>query len=186
VRLCERNNSADTKVSEEGEGGDAPGTGTEIPLQPMEKTIVRQAVPLQPMEVHGGAHIHLQPMEDPTPEHVDLKGAVTPYEVCDGAGSGQVLWPRGEMSPHWSRFAGTSCDTMGDPRWSSLFLKDCTPSKGPMLGQFMKNCSLWEGPTLQQYMENCLPWEGPHSGAGTECEESSPCGGRSGRDNVMN
>ncbi|GAB0186278.1 AN1-type zinc finger protein 5-like [Grus japonensis] len=31
----------------------------------MEKTMVRQAVPLQPMEVDGGADIHLQPMEDP-------------------------------------------------------------------------------------------------------------------------
>ncbi|KAK4830680.1 hypothetical protein QYF61_012849 [Mycteria americana] len=31
----------------------------------MTKTMVRQAVPLHPMEVHGGAGIHLQPMEDP-------------------------------------------------------------------------------------------------------------------------
>ena len=38
----------------------------EIPLQPMVKTMVRQAVPLQPMEVHSGADIHPQPMEDPT------------------------------------------------------------------------------------------------------------------------
>ena len=72
VRRCERNNSADTKVSEEGGGGGAPGAGAEIPLQPMVKTMVRQAVPLQPMEVHGGADIHLQPMEDPTPEQVDV------------------------------------------------------------------------------------------------------------------
>ncbi|GAB0186509.1 acid sphingomyelinase-like phosphodiesterase 3b [Grus japonensis] len=50
VRRCERNNSADTKTSEEGGGGGAPGTGAEIPLQPMEKTMVRQAVPLKPME----------------------------------------------------------------------------------------------------------------------------------------
>ena len=42
----------------------------EIPLQPLVKTMVRQAVPLQPMEVHGGADIHLQPVEDPTPEQV--------------------------------------------------------------------------------------------------------------------
>ena len=56
MRICERNNSADTKVSEEGGGGGAPGAGAEIPLQPMVKTMVRQqAVPLQPMEVHGGA-----------------------------------------------------------------------------------------------------------------------------------
>ena len=70
VRICERNNSADTKVSKEGGGGGAPGAGAEIPLQPMVKTMVRQAVPLQPMDVHGGADIHLQPVEDPTPEQV--------------------------------------------------------------------------------------------------------------------
>jgi len=34
-------------------------TGAEIPLQPVEKTVVGQAVPLQPMEVHGGADIDL-------------------------------------------------------------------------------------------------------------------------------
>ncbi|GAB0176471.1 hypothetical protein GRJ2_000112300 [Grus japonensis] len=65
VRRCERNNPADTKVSEEGGRGGAPGTKAEIPLQPIEKTMVRQAVPLQPMEVNGGADIHLQPVEDP-------------------------------------------------------------------------------------------------------------------------
>ena len=59
MRICERNNSADTKVSEAGEGGGAPGSGAEIPLQPVEETMVRQAVPLQSMEVHGGADIHL-------------------------------------------------------------------------------------------------------------------------------
>ena len=63
---------------------------------------------------------------------------------------------------------------MGDPHWSSLFLKDCTPWEGPMLEQFVKNCSPWEGLTLEKFMKDCLPWEGPHAGAGEECEESSP------------
>jgi len=45
---------------------------------------------------------------------------------------------------HWSRFAGRTCDPMGDPRWSSLFLKDCT---------------LWAGLTLEKFMEDC-----PHTG----------------------
>ena len=73
VRICERNSPAATKVSEEGGGGGAPGARAEIPLQPLVKTMVRQAVPLQPMEVNGGADIHLQPVEDPTPEQVDAR-----------------------------------------------------------------------------------------------------------------
>ncbi|GAB0183166.1 cAMP-dependent protein kinase inhibitor alpha [Grus japonensis] len=48
----------------------------------MEKTMVRQAVPLQPMEVNGGADIHLQPMEDPMPEQVDA-----PEGGCEPVGS---------------------------------------------------------------------------------------------------
>jgi len=56
LKICERNSSADTKVSEEGQRGGAPGA-----LQPMEKIMVRQAVPLQSMKVHGEADIHLQP-----------------------------------------------------------------------------------------------------------------------------
>ena len=71
--MCERNNSAGTEVSEEVGGGGAPGTRAEIPVRRVEKTMVRQAVPLQPMEVNGGADIHLQPVEDPTPEQVDAR-----------------------------------------------------------------------------------------------------------------
>jgi len=63
--------SADTKVSEEGGGQGAQDAGAEsLPWQPMMKTMVRQVVPLQPMEVHSGADIHLQPMEDPTLEQM--------------------------------------------------------------------------------------------------------------------
>jgi len=46
---------------------------------------------------------------------------------------------------------------MGDPRWSSLFLKDCTLWEGLTLGQFVKSCSLWEGLTLEKFVENCFP-----------------------------
>ena len=73
MRACKRNNPADTKVSEEGGGGGAPGARVEIPLQPVVKTMVRQVVPLQPMEVHGGADIHLQSVEDPMLEQVDAR-----------------------------------------------------------------------------------------------------------------
>ncbi|GAB0186311.1 hypothetical protein GRJ2_001096400 [Grus japonensis] len=57
MRICERNNSADTKVSAEGVGGGVPGAGAEIPLQPLEKTMVRQAVSMQSMEDDDGAEI---------------------------------------------------------------------------------------------------------------------------------
>ena len=81
-------NSTDTKASEGG-GGGALGARAEIPLQPVGKTIVKQVVPLQPMEVNTGAEIPLRPVEDPMPEQVDGPG-----EGCDcgraqaGAGRG--------------------------------------------------------------------------------------------------
>jgi len=76
MTICERNNSADTKVREEVGGG-----GAEIPLQLGVVTMERQAVTLQPMEVHGGANIHLQPVEDPMPEQVDVpEGGCDPME----------------------------------------------------------------------------------------------------------
>ena len=54
---------------------------------------------------------------------------------------------------------GRTCGPVGDPRWSSLFLKDCTPWMGPMLEQFVKNCSPWEGLTLEKFVEDCSPWK---------------------------
>jgi len=75
---------------------------------------------------------------------VSLLGAHT------GAGSWQDLWTHEEGSPHQSRFAGRTCDPVGDPHWSSLFLKGCSP---------------WEGLTLEKLLKNCLLWEGPHAGA---------------------
>ncbi|PKU39014.1 protein pxr1-like [Limosa lapponica baueri] len=52
VRICERNNSTDIKS--------------------VVKTMVRQAMPLQPMKVNNGADIHLQPVEGPTLEQLIL------------------------------------------------------------------------------------------------------------------
>jgi len=70
------------------------GAGAEIPLKPMVKTVVRQAVPLQTIEVHGGADIHLQPMEDPTPEQVDD--------------------PEGGLEPVMEQVPDRTCDHVGD------------------------------------------------------------------------
>lgn len=59
MRIWKRNNSAEPQVREEGEGvgegGGAPGTRAEIPLQSIVKTMVSQDVALQPMEVCSGA-----------------------------------------------------------------------------------------------------------------------------------
>ncbi|GAB0206974.1 AN1-type zinc finger protein 5-like [Grus japonensis] len=64
----------------------------------MEKTTVRQAVPLQPMEVNGRADIPLQPVEDPTPEQVEA-----PKGGCDPMGS-----------PHWSKLLAGPVDPRRD------------------------------------------------------------------------
>ena len=170
MRIWERTNSADTKVSEEGDGGGAPGTRADIPLQPLEQTMVRQAVPQQPMEVHGGAEIHLHPVEGGphTGEGGCLKEAVAPWGACAGAGSWQDLWTCSERSPRWSRFAVRARDPMGNPRWSGLFLKGYTLWKGDTLGQFMKSCSPREVLVLEQLMEDCLPRDGPTLEQGKE------------------
>ncbi|KAJ7427851.1 sperm flagellar 2 [Willisornis vidua] len=78
------------------------------------------------MEVHSGAEIHMQPLDNPTPEHVvDQKKAVTPWEAC----TGRVC---GEKSPCWSRFVDRTCDPMGVPVLEQPVLKHCAPWKGPM------------------------------------------------------
>lgn len=51
VRICERNNSADIRISKEGE--------------------IVAAVPLQLLEMHSGAEIPLEPKKDPMLEQVD-------------------------------------------------------------------------------------------------------------------
>ena len=120
MKICERNNSADTKVSEEGAREDAPVARAEVPLQPTDKTVVRQVVPLQPMEVHGGAAIHLQPMEDPMLEQVDA-----PRGGCDPMGRGAHAE-------------------------ASLLAGLLTPWEDLMLQKFMEDCLLWWDLMLEQ------------------------------------
>jgi len=63
-----------------------------------------------------------------------LKEAVTPW--------GALCWSRllpgladpWREEPTPDRFAGRACDHMGDPCWSSLFLKDCTRWEGNHAG----------------------------------------------------
>ncbi|PKU48718.1 hypothetical protein llap_1042 [Limosa lapponica baueri] len=78
-------NSADTKVCEEGEGGGAPGTGAEISLQPVVKTMVRHAVPLA---APGGPWWSRYP-----PMGIQHRSRWMLEGGCDPVGSS-----------HWSRF----------------------------------------------------------------------------------
>ncbi|KAF4803710.1 hypothetical protein TURU_013805 [Turdus rufiventris] len=64
MRTCEKSNSADTKLSEEGEGGGAPGTRADSSAGRGEDH-GEAAVFLQPMEDHRDAEIHLLPMNQP-------------------------------------------------------------------------------------------------------------------------
>jgi len=158
VRLCEKNNSADAKVSEKGGGGGAPGARAEsLSLQPVMKTMVRQAVPCSPWRSKVEQISTCSPWKGPHARAGGcLKEAVTPWGAHAGAGSWQDLRTRGKRSPRQSKFAGRARDPRRDPRWSSLFLKDCAPWEGPTLGQFVKSCSPWEGLLLEKFVQNCL------------------------------
>jgi len=100
VRQCERNNSADTKVGEEGEGGGAAAARVEIPLQPMEQTMARQAVPCS----HGG------------PEWSRYAPA-----ACGAPRTGAGACPK-EAVILWGARAGAVCGELspvgGTPCWS--------------------------------------------------------------------
>ncbi|KAJ7422343.1 hypothetical protein BTVI_14644 [Pitangus sulphuratus] len=139
----------DTQVSEEGGGGGALGIRSEIPLQLVVQAMVRQNVPLQPME------------EPHTRAGGSPKEAVTPCEARAGASSWQELWIHGERS----RFDDRTSDLMGNPCCSSLFLKDYTSWKRRTLEQFLKNCSPWEEFMMKKFVKECLPRDGPDAGA---------------------
>ncbi|GAB0181374.1 AN1-type zinc finger protein 5-like [Grus japonensis] len=108
--------------------------------------MVRQAVPLQPVEDDGEQRFDLQPVEDSTPEQVEV-----PEGGCDFMGnlrSWQDLWPHGERSPRWSRFAGRTVTPWGTH--AGAVREELQPVGRTHVG------------------------EGPHAGAGEECEEPYP------------
>jgi len=115
-------------VKKEGEGGAQTFGAESLPLHLMMETMVRQAVPLQSMDVHGGADIHLQPMEG-----TSCRSRWMPEGSCDPMGS-PALWQApartcGSVEGRAHSGAGLLAGLVtlwGDPRWSSLFLKDGT------------------------------------------------------------
>ncbi|GAB0205412.1 zinc finger and BTB domain-containing protein 5 [Grus japonensis] len=97
-------------------------------------------------------------MEDPTLEQMEApEGGCGPWEVHAGASSWQDLWPHGEGSPRQGRFAGRTCDPVGDPTLEQFAPEGLHPVGGTMLEQFVKNCSPWERLTLEKLVEDCLP-----------------------------
>jgi len=84
------------------------------------------------------------------------KNAVTLWRDCAGAGSWQDLWNRGKRSPRQSMFAGRACDPVGDPRWSSLFLKSCSLWEGLMVepGKWKRSPPLWRKEWRRQCVMN--------------------------------
>ena len=118
VRLCERSNSADSKVSEEGLEGGAPSTVAEIFSPAAHDEDHGEAG--CPSAAHGGPWWSRYPPVAHGRPHTGtggyLKEAVTLWEASAGAGScpGPVDLCR-ESSPRWSRSADRACDPMGDP-----------------------------------------------------------------------
>ncbi|GAB0206305.1 zinc finger and BTB domain-containing protein 5 [Grus japonensis] len=131
----------------------------------MVKTMVKQVVPLQPMEDHGGAAIHPTAHRRPQTTaggHAPKGAAACAVPTLEQVfGRTCILWREEPIESPFgsirSRFAGRTCDLMGDPCWSSPFLKLSTSWKRPTLEQFVKNCSPWEGLTLEKFMKDCLP-----------------------------
>lgn len=108
VRICQKNNSAGTKVSEEG----------------MKKVL---QVFEQSKEVNTGRYPPAAYGGPCTEASVCLKEALTLWEAHTGAAPWQDLRTSGEKIPLCSRFAGKTCDLAGDPHWSTLFLKCYIP-----------------------------------------------------------
>ena len=143
-------------VKKEG-GRGAPGARPEILLQPVEQTIVRQAVPCSPWRSTVEQTSTCSPWRTSCRSRwMHPKEAVTLWEAHTGAGSWQDLWPRGR--PMLEQFVPEGLQPYGSgPHWSSSWR---TVAHG--------KDSSWK-----KFVENCLPWEGPHARAGEESEKSA-------------
>ena len=157
---CERNNPVDTQVSEEGGKGGAPGTRAEIPLQPLEQTIEKLIIPLQPVDGYSGADV-CTASPDRTPCHTRWRcpeGSCSLWRARAGAGSWQEPWPV-ETSRCRSGISVRNFSLWGTLTGEVCSWKDYILGRGPMLGQFLKNCSLWEGSRVRNDgMKLSLGW----------------------------
>lgn len=122
----ERSNPSETsRLVKEEVGGGVLGMKAEIPLQPVQKVMVKQVVLLEPMEMHSRAD---PPCSSWRFHDRGSGSALKKTAACGaslGAGSWQKLQPV-ERSLHKSWFCGRSLQVMGDPWWNGLLLKPCT------------------------------------------------------------
>lgn len=91
--------------------------------------MMMQVAPLQSMDDHTGEDIHT----------AVYGGSHAAAGGCALKGTSAYGEPMQEEA-----FCQELCP-IGDPHWSSLFQKDCTLWRRPILEQFLKNCCLWGG-----------------------------------------
>lgn len=106
--------------------GDTQDTRAKIPLQPMEKTMVKQVGPCSPW---GGRCQRRYPLYSPQ-RTLHCSRQIYPEESC---------------CPQSMHLTGTVA------HWSPMLVHSEVPERlypwrGPVMEQFLKNCGLWEGP----------------------------------------
>jgi len=118
---------------QKGEGGDAPGAGAEIfPCSPWWRPWWGRLSPFSPWRSTMEQTPTGSPWNAPCQTRCMPEGDSNPMRsprwsrLLPGAAE-----PRRERSPHQIRFAGQTCEPIGEPHWSSLFLKDCRSWTGP-------------------------------------------------------
>ncbi|GAB0181585.1 hypothetical protein GRJ2_000623800 [Grus japonensis] len=100
-------------------------------------------------------------MEDPMLEQVEApEGGCDPWEAHTGASSWQDLWAREQRSPHQGRFAGRTCDPVGDPTLEQFAPEGLHPVGETTLEKFVKDCSPWERLHVGEVHEGLSPVRG--------------------------
>ena len=175
-----------SSVKKEGEGGARDARAESLPLQLVMKDHGEAGCPpaahrtpwwsRYPPVAHG---------RDPTPEQVDAWRKLWPRgEPHAGAGSCQDLRTRGERSPRRSRFAGRACDPMGTHTGAACSWRPAPRGRDPRWGGLWRTAARGKGSGWRSLWRTVSHERKLHAGGEAECEESSPWGTKSSRDNV--
>ncbi|GAB0194014.1 carbonic anhydrase 12 [Grus japonensis] len=85
-------------------------------------------------------------MEDPMPEQVEApEGGCGPWEAHAGASSWPDRWTHGERSPRQGRFAGRTCDPVGDPMLEQFAPEGLHPMGETHVGEVREGLSPMRG-----------------------------------------